>query len=96
MTNIELANDEVVVRLSKAASALSALSRIQKTPAEQERLAKRAEGVRKIISTQRFKLQNMRSPQDLITLVETIEQSVGKDYADSAKLARNYLMRYIS
>lgn len=93
--NIDIANEEMVGRLSKAVKALEALSKIQSTPDGQERLENKAEGVAAILKAQKERFQNMRDERDVLTLAAIIETGADPKHEEAAKLVRSYLMDYI-
>lgn len=97
MATAEIGNEELVPRIEKAIANLKELR--EALPAgfgddEKVRLANKIEGMELVLNAQRERFQNMKTPQDVVTLAAMIAMDVDPQHEQGVNLVQGYLMEY--
>jgi hypothetical protein len=97
MATAEIGNEELVPRIEKAIAVMKELR--EALPAmfgqEKVRLTNKIEGMELVLNAQRERLQNMKTPQDVVTLAAMIATNqFDPKYEQGIKLVQSYLMEY--
>ena len=97
MATAEIGNEELVPRIERAIVNLKALR--DALPAEfgddeKVRLTNKIEGMELVLNAQRERFQNMKTPQDVVTLAAMIVMDIDPKHEQGVNLVQGYLMEY--
>lgn len=94
MANAAIGNEELVPRIEKAIATLTELRETRTSPDEKTRLTNKIEGMELVLNAQRERFQNMKTPQDVVTLAAMIAMDVDPKHEQGVNLVQGYLMEY--
>ena len=97
MATAAIGNEELVPRVEKAIATLTELRDALPTgfgDDEKVRLTNKIEGMELVLNAQRERFQNMKTPQDVVTLAAMIAMDIDPKHEQGVNLVQGYLMEY--